>query len=613
MQRTVVQDGIISFVTSDPTEMVDFTIAGQANVFGQLNVGNDSMAPGLITTPASDALVIQPGAAGNLSFVTTSGGAIVINNVQWPTNSPTIGTYIGVSATNTLSFLSPPGGGGGTVTSVGVSGGSTGLTTTGGPITVSGTITLTGTLAIANGGTGQTSAPAAINALAPTQTGNSGKFLTTDGTSVSWGSAGGGSGTVTSVDVIANNGMTISGNPITTSGTLTFGLGNITPLSVLATGTLTVSTSVTAPSMGNRVTTGFPTIDWNVSTGGTNSKLWSAWSDATTMHFSAIRDDQVITHDWLQVTRTSPVLGIDSVYFPLELVVVNQLNVSGTFLQDGGTASRSDAPSGIDMASGLNAGLFTSPGGGQGIGATATATVSGGVVTAFSIVSGGTGYTTTDYIWISSTILGVAGSGMSLPVLTVGGSGNILTFGALVPGSGYTDGTYTGVAVSVGSGNSTSTINSYSSSTVFEIGSGASGGPGCGIVMNGSSAIVNPSTINTYIGGQIVTTIDSSGNFIIGTGTSFGNLQVPNGIVSIGGISNANVILNGLSDGTLNLNGSVITSGPARAASPAPGSAIGTAGDLAGDIRFDASFVYICQADFDGSTNIWTKSALVPF
>ena len=44
----------------------------------------------------------------------------------------------------------------GTVTSVNVSGGATGLTTTGGPITSGGTITLGGTLGVANGGTGAT-------------------------------------------------------------------------------------------------------------------------------------------------------------------------------------------------------------------------------------------------------------------------------------------------------------------------------------------------------------------------------------------------------------------------------------------------------------------------
>lgn len=55
--------------------------------------------------------------------------------------------------------------GAGTVTSVDVSGGTTGLTTSGGPITASGTITLAGTLAVANGGTGATTAGAALTAL----------------------------------------------------------------------------------------------------------------------------------------------------------------------------------------------------------------------------------------------------------------------------------------------------------------------------------------------------------------------------------------------------------------------------------------------------------------
>lgn len=57
--------------------------------------------------------------------------------------------------------------GGGTVTSVDVAGGTTGLGSTGGPITGSGTITLNGTLVIANGGTGQTAKLGAFNALSP--------------------------------------------------------------------------------------------------------------------------------------------------------------------------------------------------------------------------------------------------------------------------------------------------------------------------------------------------------------------------------------------------------------------------------------------------------------
>lgn len=49
---------------------------------------------------------------------------------------------------------------------------------------------VTGIVAIANGGTGQTTAANAINALLPSQAGNSGKFLTTNGTDASWANAG---------------------------------------------------------------------------------------------------------------------------------------------------------------------------------------------------------------------------------------------------------------------------------------------------------------------------------------------------------------------------------------------------------------------------------------
>lgn len=82
----------------------------------------------------------------------TSGTSILYGNGAGGFSNVAIGT--GVSfAGGTLSAT----GAGGTVTSVGVSGGTTGLTTSGGPITTSGTITLAGTLAVANGGTGQTS------------------------------------------------------------------------------------------------------------------------------------------------------------------------------------------------------------------------------------------------------------------------------------------------------------------------------------------------------------------------------------------------------------------------------------------------------------------------
>jgi hypothetical protein len=64
-------------------------------------------------------------------------------------------------------------GGTGTVTSVNVSGGTTGLTTSGGPVTTSGTITLAGTLDVDNGGTGATTAAnARTNLSVPSTTGS---------------------------------------------------------------------------------------------------------------------------------------------------------------------------------------------------------------------------------------------------------------------------------------------------------------------------------------------------------------------------------------------------------------------------------------------------------
>lgn len=140
---------------------------------------------GLSDTPA------QTGNAGK--FLTTDGSAL-----SWATVSGT-----------------------GTVTSVSASGGTTGLNFTGSPITTSGTLTLAGTLNISNGGTGATTANAALNALLPSQTGNSGRFLTTNGTNTSWATVAAGSGTVTSVGIFSGNAaITVTNTPITTSGNI---------------------------------------------------------------------------------------------------------------------------------------------------------------------------------------------------------------------------------------------------------------------------------------------------------------------------------------------------------------------------------------------------------
>lgn len=93
------------------------------------------------------------------------------------------------NASGVVKLLASNAGSAGSVTSVDVSGGTTGLTTSGGPVTSSGTITLAGTLGVANGGTGATTLTAnavligngtsAVSTVAPGTTGN---VLTSDGT-----------------------------------------------------------------------------------------------------------------------------------------------------------------------------------------------------------------------------------------------------------------------------------------------------------------------------------------------------------------------------------------------------------------------------------------------
>lgn len=67
-----------------------------------------------------------------------------------------------------------------------------------------------GTLPIGNGGTGQTTANAAFNALAPSQTSNNGKYLKTDGTNTSWDAIDISTADITGVLPVSNGGTGLS-------------------------------------------------------------------------------------------------------------------------------------------------------------------------------------------------------------------------------------------------------------------------------------------------------------------------------------------------------------------------------------------------------------------
>ena len=202
----------------------------------------------------------------------------------------------------------------GTVTSVGGTGTVNGLTLTGtvtgsGNLTLGGTLSgvsltsaVTGTLPIANGGTGQTTASAAFNALSPITTagdlilgngtnsatrlaiGPNTYVLTSNGTTASWqpsGGGGGGTGTVTSVSGTGTvNGLTLTGT-VTTAGSLTLG-GTLTGIDNTALTNSTITINGTATALGGSISVGTVTSVAALTLGTSGTDLSSTVATGTT-------------------------------------------------------------------------------------------------------------------------------------------------------------------------------------------------------------------------------------------------------------------------------------------------------------------------------------------
>lgn len=133
-----------------------------------------------IQNPAASQANISLNADGSVTLpVYTSGTApaLLQPGTLW---FNTTGPALQIRDTTNTGWISVGGG------SAGVgswSGGTTGLTPA---AATTGAITLGGILGVANGGTGQTTAQGAIDALLPSQGGNAGKYLTTNGTNTAW-------------------------------------------------------------------------------------------------------------------------------------------------------------------------------------------------------------------------------------------------------------------------------------------------------------------------------------------------------------------------------------------------------------------------------------------
>lgn len=123
--------GVTSFSAGTTGLSPSGATSGAITLSGTLALGNGGTGANL-SNPGADRILFWDDSAGSATWLSAGSGLAISGTT--------------ISAT----------GSGGTVTSVGLSGGSTGITVSGSPITSSGTMTLGGTLAVANGGTGVT-------------------------------------------------------------------------------------------------------------------------------------------------------------------------------------------------------------------------------------------------------------------------------------------------------------------------------------------------------------------------------------------------------------------------------------------------------------------------
>ena len=176
--------------------------------------GNALLSGAVGTAPAWGKIGLTTHISGTLAVANGGTGATTLTGYVYGngTGAMTASTTIPNAATTATSANTPS-----TIVARDSSGDFSAGTIT---ATLSGTATnVSGLVAIANGGTGQTTANAAFNALAPSQTSNSGKYLTTDGTNSSWATVNSGASlsndTATATNLYPLFAAATSGTPTT--------------------------------------------------------------------------------------------------------------------------------------------------------------------------------------------------------------------------------------------------------------------------------------------------------------------------------------------------------------------------------------------------------------
>lgn len=312
---TVNAKGVITGVTTQSV------VGGVSSVNGQTGAvtltASDVGAPATNGTGASGTWGISiTGTAATATNV--AGGAanqIVYNtgaNTSAFITAPTVAnTYLEWSGSAFQWSANPLG----SVTSVDVSGGTTGLTTSGGPITTSGTITLAGTLAVANGGTGATTLTGYVKG-----TGTS--ALTASSTIPNTDITGLGTMSTQNANSVAVTGGSING---TTVGAVTAAAGTFTDLTVNDNTTFGSSNADTA-TFNARVNSEFtPATDNTYDLGRTGHEWRDLFIDGTANIDSLIAD----TADINGGTIDSTVIGGSTAAAGTFTTVVATTGISG--------------------------------------------------------------------------------------------------------------------------------------------------------------------------------------------------------------------------------------------------------------------------------------------